>query len=98
MATPTKQICSEILKMAKNDPPQNLRMWTGLWNAENTDELQDKIQMRIDNSSDTVIRNARSKMVIFLRILAAGLTHMWQAWATFVLPSHPKMLAIHKLT
>jgi len=98
MSHPTKQLCMELLHMASSGPPQNLRLWTGLWNQDITDHIWDCITPILNTEHETTIFNARPSMIIFLRILAEGLLHIWQIWTAFVLPTNETILARHKVT
>ena len=95
---PAQQLCNELLSMATSGNSSHLRIWSGLWNQEITDEISDRWQYISNKYSASDIIRARPSLIIFMRILAVGLQHLWSTWSAFILPTNPIMTKIHKRT
>jgi len=94
---PADAICVELLALAQDQHPNNLRLWTGLWDGELTKQVELKIGLIKARTSQDAVMATKTTMILFLRILAEGLLHLWSMWSATVLPSHPSMVKIHKL-
>jgi len=85
-----QSICM-ILEHLSRRHASGLRIWTGLWNSELSQDISTSLANA--NVSSHSIRLHKRAIISFLSIFSQGLIYIWRAWRQHVLPISTSLLA-----